>query len=60
MAPSVELRQKIRQVLEDVARVEPEVVDLAVERIMNAVDPFRKAALEEVDRFRATFIELAK
>jgi hypothetical protein len=60
MAPTAEVRERIREVIQDVARSEPEIIDLAVERIMDVVDPFRKAAFEEMDRFRATFTELAE
>lgn len=60
MAPAAELREKIREVIQDIARAEPEKVESAVERIMNVIDPFRQAALEEMDRYRATFVELSK
>jgi hypothetical protein len=58
MPETAELRQKIRQVLEEVWGTES--VERALDRIMEAVDPFEKAAREELERFRETFAELAK
>lgn len=60
MPETAELREKIRQVLEEVAPADPEAVERALDRIMAAVDPFEQAAREELERFRATFAELAK
>jgi hypothetical protein len=60
MPETAELRQKIRQVLEEVVPAGPETVERALDRIMEAVDPFEQAAREELERFRETFAELAK
>lgn len=60
MPETVELRQKIRQVLEEIVPADPETVERALNRIMEAVDPFEQAAREELERFRETFAELAK
>jgi hypothetical protein len=54
------LRQKIRQVLQEVVPASPETVERALDRIMEAVDPFEQAAREELERFRETFAELAE
>lgn len=53
----------IFQVLETKAEVvptSPETVERALDRIMQAVDPFEQAAREELERFRETFADLAK
>jgi len=60
MTQAAEVREKIRHVLEEVSQAEPQVIDQALDRIMDVVDPFRQAAIEELERFRPTFIELAK
>jgi uncharacterized protein YaaN involved in tellurite resistance len=60
MLDTAELRQRIRQVLQDVVPADPETVERALDRIMEAVDPFEQAAREELERFRETFAELAR
>lgn len=60
MNETAELREKIRQVLEDVVSSEPQVINDALNRIMDVVDPFQQLAREELERFRSTFAELAK
>ena len=54
MPETAELRQKIRQVLEEVVPAGPEIVERALDRIMEAVDPFEQAEREELERFRET------
>ena len=60
MGETQEVRQKIRQILEDVVPAEPQSVERALDRIMEVIDPFERAAREELERFRSTFAELAK
>lgn len=60
MPETAEIREKIRRVLEDVLPAGPEAVEQALDRIMEAVDPFERIAREELDRFRDTFAELAR
>ena len=60
MPETVELRKKIRQVLEEVVPASPETLERALDRIVEAVDPFEQAARKELERFRETFAALAK
>jgi hypothetical protein len=60
MTQSTEVREQIRHVLEEMSPVEPQMIDRVVDRIMDVVDPFRQTAIEELERFRPTFDELAK
>ena len=60
MNETAEVRDKIRQVLEDLVPAEPQTVDRALDRIMEVIEPFRLIAREELERFRPTFAELAK
>lgn len=55
------LKEKIRRVLvEEVPEVSDENVERAVIRIMNAVDPFERAAADVLIRYDNTFADLAK
>ena len=60
MTQAAEVREKIRHVLEEVSQADPQIIDQALDRIMDVVDPFRQTAIEELERFRSTFTELAK
>lgn len=60
MAELSELQQRIREVLEDEMPGDPQKVERTVARLLKLVDPFQQAAREELERFRATFAELAK
>jgi hypothetical protein len=60
MDEAADVRQKIRQVLEDVVASESRSVDQALDRIMEAIDPFQRIAWEELERYRSSFAELAK
>lgn len=60
MNETAEVREKIRQVLEDVVSSESHSVDQALDRIMDAIDRFRQLADEELERYRSSFAELAK
>lgn len=55
------LKETIRRVLvEEVPEVSDENVERAVIRIMNAVDPFERAAADVLIRYDNTFADLAK
>ena len=55
------LREKIRQVLlEEYTDATPEKVETAVNKILQAIDPFERAALSVVARYDRTFADLAK
>jgi hypothetical protein len=60
MPETVEIREKIRQVLEAFVPAGPEAVEQALDRIMETVDPFERIAREELERYRETFTELAR
>jgi hypothetical protein len=60
MADHSQLREKIREVLEQEIPSDPEKIERAVNRILELVDPFERAVREELERFRSTFAELAK
>ena len=60
-AQELTLREKIRRVLvEEYADATPEKVETAVNRILQAVDPFERAAASVVARYDRTFADLAK
>jgi len=55
------LRDKIRRALvEEVPDASKESVERALNRIMTAVDPFERAAVEVLSRYDRTFADLAK
>ncbi len=54
-----ETRARIREILKE-AIADPQALDRVADRIMEAVSPFQSAAREELERYRATFAELAK
>ena len=60
MAELTELEARIREVLQDAMPGDPQKIDQTVNRILELVNPFEKAALEELERYRSTFAELAK
>lgn len=60
MNETADVKKKIRQVLEDLVSSNPQSVDEALDRIMEAIDPFQKLAQEELERYSSTFAELAK
>lgn len=60
MIEPTQLEQAIREILRDEMPGDLQKVERAVRRIIEIVDPFERAAREELDRFRATFSELAK
>ncbi|HYP15410.1 MAG TPA: hypothetical protein VEQ63_15890 [Bryobacteraceae bacterium] len=56
----MELEARIREVLQDEMPGDPDKIERAVHRLLELVNPFEKAAQEELDRYRVTFAELAK
>lgn len=60
MNEPADVKEKIRQVLEDVVASESHSIEQALDRIMEAIDPFRQIAQEELERYRSSFAELAK
>ena len=55
------LREKIRRVLvEEYADAPPEKVETALDKILQAIDPFERAAASVVARYDRTFADLAK
>jgi hypothetical protein len=55
------LREKIRRVLvEEYADATPEKVETAIDKILQAIDPFERAAASVVARYDRTFADLAK
>jgi hypothetical protein len=55
------LRDKIRRALaEEVPDASNESLERALNRIMTAVDPFERAAVEVLTRYDRTFADLAK
>lgn len=60
-AQELSLREKIRRALvEEVPEASEANVEKALNRIMTAVDPFERAAADVLQRYDATFSELAK
>ena len=55
-----ELADRIRKILEHEMPGDPERVERTIGRILEIVDPFEKAAREELEHFRSTFTELAR
>jgi hypothetical protein len=55
-----DMAEMIRKVLEHEMPGDPDRVERTVGRILEIVDPFEKAAREELERFRSTFAELAR
>lgn len=60
MSESAAIREQIRNILQQVIPNEPATQERTLDQIMQLVDPFQQLAREEMDRFRATFAELAK
>jgi hypothetical protein len=60
MNETADVKKKIRQVLEDVVSSDPQSVNAALDRIMEAIDPLQQLAREELERYSSTFAELAK
>ena len=60
MAELAELEVKIREVLQDELAGHPDKIERTVHRILELVNPFEKAAHEELERYRVTFAELAR
>jgi hypothetical protein len=60
MAEVNELANGIREILEQEMPGDLQRVERTVARILEIVDPFEKAAREELERFRSTFAELAR
>lgn len=58
--PESEVRARIRQVLEDLVGDDPRTLELALDRIMDVVEPFQQAAREELEAMRAAARELNK
>jgi hypothetical protein len=55
------LRDRIRRaLLEEVPGASEDTVERALNRIMTAVDPFERAAVEVLPRYDKTFADLAK
>lgn len=60
-AQELTLREKIRRALvEEVPEASDRNVEKALDRIMQAVDPFERAAADILARYDKTFTELAK
>lgn len=60
-ARDLSLKDTIRRVLvEEVPEATNEKVERALNRIMNAVDPFERAAADVLIRYDNTFADLAK
>ena len=55
-----EVADVIRKILEHEMPGDPQRVERTVGRILEVVDPFEKAAREELEHFRSTFTELAR
>jgi hypothetical protein len=49
MNETADVKEKIRQVLEDVVSSPSHNADQALDRIMDAIDPFRQLAHEELE-----------
>ena len=60
MADVAQLEAEIREVLQDEMAGDPDRIERTVHRILELVNPFEKAAQEELERYRSTFAELAK
>jgi hypothetical protein len=60
MSQTAEVRGKVREVLEDFRPGTPLAVEVALDRIMEVVDPFQQVASEELERYRSTFADLAR
>jgi hypothetical protein len=55
-----ELESQIREVLEEEMTGDSDQIERTLHRILQIVNPFEKAAREELERYRLTFAELAK
>ncbi len=60
-SPELTLTEKITRVLrEEVPEASEEHIQQAAMRIVAVADPFERAALETLNRYRQTFSDLAK
>lgn len=55
-----EVADMIRKILEHEMPGDTQKVERTVGRILEVVDPFEKAAREELEHFRSTFTQLAR
>ena len=60
MAELTELEARIRKVLQDEMPGDAQKIERTVNKILQVVNPFEKAAQEELERYRSTFADLAK
>ena len=60
MPEQTELAERIRIVLELEMPGDAQKIQRTVNRILQILDPFERAAQEELERFRSTFADLAK